>query len=325
MSNPPFSHRNSIEASMMSAGPRRVWWRWASVLIENVLSHPLESALGISSTQPPTCVAQHLPTMLARSILLRTGQQLPCFSQLRLVSTKTPRSPLAKSGGTGGRKPGSSLPDAAAQSGSQANATTSTSSQQTLLRNRKLTPAAKAKAQASASRALREQLASVNVGTASAEDSALAAAAAAPSSSVLPGDAELGEPADRNVQHQPLRRLHDAVAYATAESYDFDRLIASGRLPPGWQLLEDDEVIYIPQWPQSASAPSPSHSAGSTGGEAFIFRSGSYVTWGMSSEQSRKFLRMVLQGRPGMGHSAEVDSYSEIGDEAMEYVVADDQ
>lgn len=293
-------------------------------MTENVLSHPLDSALGISSTQPPTSVAQHLPTMLARSILLRTGQQLPCLSQLRLVSTKTPRPLLAKSGSTGGRKPGSSMPDAAAPSSSQVNATTSTSSQQALLRNRKLTPAAKAKAQASASRALREQLASVNVGSTSAEDSILAAAAA-PSSSALLGDVEQGDPVDRDVQYQPLRRLHDAVAYATAESYDFDRLIASGRLPPGWQLLEDDEVIYISQWPQSASAPSSPHSAGSTGGEAFIFRSGSYVTWGMSSEQSRKFLRMVLQGRPGMGHSAEVDSYSEIGDEAMEYVVAEDQ
>ena len=60
-------------------------------------------------------------------------------------------------------------------------------------------------------------------------------------------------------------------------------------------------------------------------GEAFIFRSGSYVTWGMNYEQSRKFLRSIIKGRPNTGGNAELESYLEIGDEEMEYIIAEDQ
>lgn len=167
---------------------------------------------------------------------------------------------------------------------------------------------------------------------------------------------------------QYQHRLRDVVAYATAEGYDFEALIASGRLPDGWQLLEDDEVLYIPSWPRSqankvtssssssaaSSQQSPHHSQVPwVGGDAFLFRSGSYVTWGMTEEQSRRFLRAVIRtrasasgatqramslaaavgkGRRNSNSSSirgpseiEIGPYDEIGDEAMEYLVAEDQ
>ncbi|PWN93306.1 hypothetical protein FA10DRAFT_277156 [Acaromyces ingoldii] len=241
-------------------------------------------------------------------------------------------------------------------------------------RNRKLTPTAKAKAQASASRALREQLSAVR--GASAAPSALRAGQF---EEVL-AQGSSAEAKEGSEQEQQLRmlasalelshtliapstatpkqpqsgfyhhRLRDVVAYATAEGYDFEALIESGRLPDGWQLLEDDEVLYIPSWPRPASSSSSSSSAGAAsqsggGGDAFIFRSGSYVTWGMTEDQSRRFLRAVIRSRTTSASGAtkkaislaaerssgrrtgevEIGPYDEIGDEAMEYLVADDQ
>jgi uncharacterized Rmd1/YagE family protein len=275
--------------------------------------------------------------MLPRTILLRQKKQLTSLVQLRHNSTKVPRLGSVKLNSTKGLK----TPDATQSTNAPLNlgggSTGANSAQQALLRSRK-TNNAKAKAQASASRALREQVAAAAI-TKSGVDTIVIEEAqerqqlekdASSSSTMLPLDSPL----------LPIRRLHDAVAFATAESYNFERLISSGRLPRGWQLLEDDEVIHVPQWPQSHSSSSStitttagllptsssaSSSNSSSQGEAFIFRSGSYVTWGMTNDQSRKFLRMVIQGRALDGLSAEVDGYDEIGDEAMEYLVADDQ
>ena len=121
-------------------------------------------------------------------------------------------------------------------------------------------------------------------------------------------------------------------AWATAYSYSFAELIRSGRLPPNYQIFEDNEVIHIPQWPvpsaspASSAAPAASTSASAAlgRGEVFIFRSGSFVTWGLDEEQSQRFLRSVIQGRY-LQYQVELGRYSQIGDEAMDYLYASSQ
>ncbi len=112
-------------------------------------------------------------------------------------------------------------------------------------------------------------------------------------------------------------------AWATAYSYSFSELIRSRRLPPNYQIFEDDEVIHIPQWPVPSSAEAGVQTSANRG-EVFIFRSGSYVTWGMDEEQSQRFLRNVIQGRD-VKYQVEVGRYSQIGDEAMDYLYAPSQ
>ncbi|GAC75715.1 uncharacterized conserved protein [Moesziomyces antarcticus T-34] len=121
-------------------------------------------------------------------------------------------------------------------------------------------------------------------------------------------------------------------AWATAYSYSFAELIRSGRLPPNYQIFEDNEVIHVPQWPvppaspASSAAPAASTSASAAlgRGEVFIFRSGSFVTWGLDEEQSQRFLRSVIQGRD-LQYQVELGRYSQIGDEAMDYLYASSQ
>ncbi|PWN35853.1 uncharacterized protein FA14DRAFT_160839 [Meira miltonrushii] len=210
-------------------------------------------------------------------------------------------------------------------------------------RNRKLTPAAKAKAQASASRALREQLQATKVAGSDLESiketlksgrvqelTSLDKDTIAEDADVIAEEAD-SLPASATATPPLVRRIRDVYAYATAESYNFELLIASGRLPPQWQLIEDGNVIYIPHWPArpptttNPSSSSTAHPFIAGVGEAFIFRSGSYVTWGISHEQSKRFLRSIIRGRPNSGSSAEVGMYAEIGDEGMEYILAEDQ
>ncbi|SPO28949.1 uncharacterized protein UTRI_05001_B [Ustilago trichophora] len=139
-------------------------------------------------------------------------------------------------------------------------------------------------------------------------------------------------------QTLPEPTTGEVYAWATAYSYSFSELIRSGRLPPNYQIFEDNEVIHIPQWPlpssttgtatSSSTAASTSSATGlnaSLGrGEVFIFRSGSYVTWGLDEEQSQRFLRNVIQGRD-LKHQVEVGRYQQIGDEAMDYLYASSQ
>lgn len=154
----------------------------------------------------------------------------------------------------------------------------------TALRRSRL-PVGKAKALALESRALREQVASQHEGDEAPVPAPAAQALAVPSD------------------------LPKVVALATARSYNFDALVRSGRLPPHWQWLEDREVIYLPAWPASQDALGM--------GSAFIFRSGCYVTWGMSSEQKAALYRDVIAGgQEPIEHSR----YEAAGDEAMEFV-----
>lgn len=117
----------------------------------------------------------------------------------------------------------------------------------------------------------------------------------------------------------------DVFAWATSYSYDFAELIQSGRLPANSRLFEDNEVIHIPQWPSSTESTRSQPESSSTGrGEVFIFRSGSYVTWGIDEAQSARFLRSVIQGRD-IKYKVEVGRYAQTGDEAMEFLYADSQ
>ncbi|TKY89468.1 hypothetical protein EX895_001999 [Sporisorium graminicola] len=127
-------------------------------------------------------------------------------------------------------------------------------------------------------------------------------------------------------QTLPEPTTGEVYAWATAYSYSFSELTRSGRLPANYQIFEDNEVIHIPQWPvpssaAAASAGSSASSSTTSRGEVFIFRSGSYVTWGMDEEQSQRFLRNVIQGRD-LKFQVEVGRYPQIGDEAMDYLYA---
>lgn len=127
-------------------------------------------------------------------------------------------------------------------------------------------------------------------------------------------------------QTLPEPTTGEVYAWATAYSYSFSELIRSGRLPANYQIFEDNEVIHIPQWPVPSATGAATGAANSTvsRGEVFIFRSGSYVTWGMDEEQSQRFLRSVIQGRD-LKFQVEVGRYPQIGDEAMDYLYASSQ
>lgn len=247
----------------------------------------------------------------------------PVSFQLRASSSRSGKAILSRASETAHR---TVVPGTERESlDHQGQETSSSINTHSVVRNRKATPA-KAKAQASASRALREQI------------KARAAGAALPPEEIGM-DEEVVE-TKLESEHpvpsisQPVRRLRDVFGYATADSYNFEALIASGRLPSNWQLLQDGDAIYIPHWPPSRSKSMPEHESVSSpplrtshnGGEAFIFRSGSYVTWGMSGEQSRKLLRSLIRVRETSESApVEINGYDEIGDEGMEFIMVDDQ
>lgn len=161
-------------------------------------------------------------------------------------------------------------------------------------------PVSKAKALANASKALREQV---------AQESGVDVPPVAP---VTPApstwdDSELASALPLSASHFPASDLPEVAALATAQSYNFDVLLSSGRLPDTWRWLEDREVIYVPSWRGAAPG----------SGSVFIFSSGCYVTWGMSSEMHTAFYHEVIRGG---SVPVENGAYDVPGDEAMEYV-----
>lgn len=100
-------------------------------------------------------------------------------------------------------------------------------------------------------------------------------------------------------------------------------------MPGNYQIFQDNEVIYIPHWPISSSSnkglkDENAMKAGEGRGEVFIFRSGSYVTWGLDQEQSQRFLRNVIQPRD-LQFQVQVGTFSQPGDEVMDYLYASSQ
>lgn len=181
------------------------------------------------------------------------------------------------------------------------------------------------KANARTSRLLREQLGSTRIDSLTEEQRA-SAIQAAQSSSSLEQEGEEYDTTSAPTTHPP--KLKQVIAHATASAYDLNALIASGRLPPDWQLLEDGQVIYLPSWPVSSSPGPQSFTSQRPGsGEVFILRSGAYVTWGIKAEQSQRFRSLVLsprhdvgQSRSGRPSSVERGPYEELGEEEMDYV-----
>ena len=194
-------------------------------------------------------------------------------------------------------------------------------------------PSGKARALAKASKALREQVAGTGVPERTRSRNAAAQQLAGTSWSEWPAStssaqripsflsqarawvaAETGLDPPLRSTHLPSGDLLEAAAFATAEEYDFDALVHSQRLPDGWRWIEDNEVIYVPHWASAAvpNAPGEEHA-----GDVFVFRSGSYVTWGMSPERSQAFYNLVIRGP---GPRVEQSPNDNIGDEAMEYV-----
>lgn len=164
-------------------------------------------------------------------------------------------------------------------------------------------PSAKAKALALESKALREQVASQQAPIPSRTE-------LGPSNAIQPWHEDDTRPTlPLTAMRIPSSDLPEAAAFATAQSYNFDVLLSSGRLPANWVWLEDREVIYIPAWP----APTTGEPVGSV----FIFRSGCYTTWGLSPEQNAAFYNEVLRD----DHvPVEQHQYTVAGDEAMEFV-----
>jgi hypothetical protein len=132
--------------------------------------------------------------------------------------------------------------------------------------------------------------------------------------------------------------LQQACAYTTAEAYDLDvlreQLERRGMRP----CMLDDEVLHL-RWPPlpscdaaSADAAIPPTALAQQQGDVLILRSGSYVTWGLAPEQSRRVLRAVIRTRRrGAGGGGAVEApverepFGEVGDEGMEYVAQSDR
>lgn len=182
------------------------------------------------------------------------------------------------------------------------------------------------KVNARTSRLLRSQLGSSGAGSASP------VSAFDPDTQSLEGqadpqqDREDAELVAAKVARTP--KLKEVNAFATASRYDLNALIASGRLPPDWQLLEDGQVIYLPSWPAAPhSGPASFTSPRAGSGEVFILRSGAYVTWGINAEQARRFKSLVLTPRQDLSKRARSQSanvergpYEDVGEEEMEYL-----
>ncbi|KAH9960848.1 hypothetical protein BC827DRAFT_1294551 [Russula dissimulans] len=107
---------------------------------------------------------------------------------------------------------------------------------------------------------------------------------------------------------QPISTL------ATAERYVLERL--RKRLPSTTRL---HDAYWVPKWSSSSSS-SSSRNAGSAGkardGEVFVFSNGSFVCWGLSEEDAKRFRKEVLEPS-----RAEVGSLAEPETEELEFAM----
>ncbi|KAJ3283474.1 hypothetical protein HK104_010353 [Borealophlyctis nickersoniae] len=120
----------------------------------------------------------------------------------------------------------------------------------------------------------------------------------------------------------PRQELSKATAFCTAESYDFASLLPLLRkqyvlLPyiaeDVYQVeLTDPATLNAAPWSESDS----SHHGPKTG-EAFIFRNGTFVTWGATAGQMEKLLRLVKK--------VEMNSYGRLETEEFHYYEDPDQ
>ncbi|KAF8840178.1 hypothetical protein BDN67DRAFT_968879 [Paxillus ammoniavirescens] len=89
--------------------------------------------------------------------------------------------------------------------------------------------------------------------------------------------------------------IQPVLTFATAERYLPTRL--RSRLPPDSQKLHD--AWWVPRWGQN--------------GEVFVFGNGSFVCWGLSEDEARRFAKEVLA-------PSEIGSLQEAETEELEFV-----
>lgn len=94
--------------------------------------------------------------------------------------------------------------------------------------------------------------------------------------------AEQSAPVRSKLVHSPGRSdVMPVNAFSTAERYDFASLAAGLKSYNSYLVPDTDGAIYIPL--ENGKK------------EVFVFRSGSFVTWGMDSSQGERFLRQVIR------------------------------
>ncbi|KZP00482.1 DUF155-domain-containing protein [Calocera viscosa TUFC12733] len=99
-------------------------------------------------------------------------------------------------------------------------------------------------------------------------------------------------------------QIRPVFTVSTAERYVLSRLGAT--LPAGWKMLplpEDgfEEAIWIPQW---------------GGAEAFVFKNGSYVCWGLDEDEAIRFGKEVISSVKGV----EVGPLRKVETEELDFV-----
>ncbi|PLW07271.1 hypothetical protein PCANC_22194 [Puccinia coronata f. sp. avenae] len=101
---------------------------------------------------------------------------------------------------------------------------------------------------------------------------------------------------------RPARSIGKVIAYSTAEEYDLrtlpKHLDEAGYHGSTKMFNVLGEAIWLPQWPPSSAVDSPpSKDSITRNGEIFVFESGSFVSWGISSEEATKFLKTIIRRR----------------------------
>ncbi|KAA1105252.1 hypothetical protein PGTUg99_020803 [Puccinia graminis f. sp. tritici] len=101
---------------------------------------------------------------------------------------------------------------------------------------------------------------------------------------------------------RPTRPIGKVIAYSTAEEYDLRTLpkrLDEAGYPRSTRMFNVlGEAIWLPQWPPPCSSPdSPPATKDpiNRNGEIFVFESGSFVSWGISSEEAAKFLKTIIR------------------------------
>ncbi|KAH9443911.1 hypothetical protein MJO28_013780 [Puccinia striiformis f. sp. tritici] len=104
-----------------------------------------------------------------------------------------------------------------------------------------------------------------------------------------------------NSSGRPTRSIGEVIAYSTAEEYDLRTLpkhLDEAGYPGSTRMFNVlGEAIWLPQWPPSSSSDSQNLTTDPTDrtGEIFVFESGSFVSWGISSEEATKFLETIIR------------------------------
>lgn len=102
--------------------------------------------------------------------------------------------------------------------------------------------------------------------------------------------------------------IQPVYTYATAERYDLKRIRLS---------LPDSAVRFEEAWWTSLSAEGDPYSSSSPAGEAWIFRNGTIVCWGLEEDASRRFVeKLCLDAK-----TAQTAPLKQMETEELEFVI----